>query len=320
MSLDVAVIGTGFGRYAVRPAYESLGCNVTLVSPRDAAAVRRAVSMDVDLVSVHSPPFLHLEHVKLALAHGRDVLCDKPFGRNAGEAEEMLTLATEAGVLHFLNFEFRCDPQREKLKALLDEHAVGQPLHLSYTSHLSYGRAMPHGWLFDKELGGGWIGAFASHVVDSLHWLFGDVVDVRCQPRIDVMARKDRDPDDDTKHRATAEDAVVAVFRMENGVTACLDTSFSAAVELPAEISLLGSDGVIQLPPDSDVVLRRHRQEPQRFMTSDGGDPIQRAMQRWLARVTEAVKARQPMTPDFATGFRCARVLDAMRSGQGLQQ
>ena len=50
---------------------------------------------------------MHLDHVTGAIEQGHAVLCDKPFGRNADEATEMRDRACEAGVLHFLNFEFR---------------------------------------------------------------------------------------------------------------------------------------------------------------------------------------------------------------------
>ena len=58
---------------------------VYVVSPRDEDAVRVLFARrpDVDLVSVHSPPFLHaLLTVGFALDAGHAVLCDKPFGRN----------------------------------------------------------------------------------------------------------------------------------------------------------------------------------------------------------------------------------------------
>lgn len=319
MALKVVVIGTGFGKYGALPAFKALGCDVQLVSPRDDQAVAQAIANSCDLVSIHSPPFMHVQHVTLALAHGCHVLCDKPFGRNAAEAQYMLTLAEQSGMLHFLNYEFRFDPQREKLKELLDAGTIGQPTHLSYTSYLSYGQSMPHGWLFEREKGGGWIGAFASHFVDMLHWLFGDIEDVNCQTRIDIQQRKDRDPDNSTLHEVTAEDAVVALFQLNNGVSALLDTAFSARVDLPPQITLLGSEGVIQLLPDMSVLLLRRSKDPEQFQTVEDGNAMQLAMQRWIARVCEAVEQKQQITPDFTSGLQCALVLDKMRAASGIQ-
>ena len=86
--MRVAVIGTGFGKHAAAPAYESQGFDVEIVNPRDDSAVQKAIASDVDLVSVHSPPFMHVDHVSAAIEHGHAVLCDKPFGRDTAEAED----------------------------------------------------------------------------------------------------------------------------------------------------------------------------------------------------------------------------------------
>ncbi len=95
--MKVAVIGTGFGKHAAAPVYESLGLDVEVISPRDDVRGEEAMASDVDLISVHSPPFMHVDHVSAAIEHGHAVLCDKPFGRNAAEAEAMRERARNAG-------------------------------------------------------------------------------------------------------------------------------------------------------------------------------------------------------------------------------
>ena len=68
--MKVVVIGTGFGARVVAPAFAAAdGCEVVeVVSPRDSDAIATAVARtDVDLVSVHSPPFLHAEHVRATI-------------------------------------------------------------------------------------------------------------------------------------------------------------------------------------------------------------------------------------------------------------
>ena len=88
----VGVIGTGFGASTVAPAFDATdGCTVVdVVTPRDDAAVAALCARDdVDVISVHSPPFLHVEHVRRAVEAGHAVHCDKPFGRNADESAQM---------------------------------------------------------------------------------------------------------------------------------------------------------------------------------------------------------------------------------------
>ena len=152
-----AVIGTGFGKHAAAPAYRSLGFDVEVVSPRDGDAVKRVLASDADLVSVHSPPFMHLDHVTGAIEQRHAVLCDKPFGRNADEATEMRDRAREAGVLRFLNFEFRCNESWPKVKQLAHAGGIGTPAHLNWTFFGNALRGRKCGWINDGDLGGGWI-------------------------------------------------------------------------------------------------------------------------------------------------------------------
>ncbi len=313
MTLRVVVVGTGFGRVTIAPIWESLGCEVTLVSPRDAEAVRAAIAAPCDLVSVHSAPFLHLEHVRLAVEHGRHVLCDKPFGADAAEARTMVDLATKAGLLHFLNFEFRSDPIRLKLKELIDGGAIGTPKHLSWTTISSGGRKLRHRWLFEKGKGG-WIGAFGSHAVDTMRWLFGDIVAAGGQTRIEITQRRDRDKDVATMHPSTAEDSFTAWFRMASGFTATLDTGYAAAVTIPAQMNIFGSEGAIQVIDAAELRVIRPDREPERYEFAVEADPHQPGLRLWIAKVHDAVVEGRQITPNFNDGLACAVVLDALRA------
>ena len=111
-----------------------------------------------------------------AIEGGCAVLCDKPFGLDPAEAQAMRDGAREAGVLHFLNCEFRCNLARVKMKELIDEGAIGVVEHVSTILFSNGLRGRNHAWLNDKELGGGWIGAWGSHAADMLRWLFASEV------------------------------------------------------------------------------------------------------------------------------------------------
>jgi predicted dehydrogenase len=315
MTLRIIVVGTGFGKRTVAPIYQSLGCAVEIVSPHDAEAVQAAIEAPCDLVSIHSPPFLHLEHVRLATASGRHVLCDKPFGCNAAEAREMLTLATKAGVLHFLNFEFRCHEAHVRAKELLDSGTIGSPLHATWTMSLSYGRQMPYRWLHDKDRGGGWVGAFGSHCVDFFRWMFGEVVSAGGQLRTDLKTRPDRDPSSGRMNLCTAEDAFIAWLRMENGVTVTIDSGYSTGANFPSQVRIIGSEGALQVDDMKELLVIRPQQNTERFnYPCDDPDPHQPAIAFWLAKVCDAVARRRRITPDFNAGLACAQVLDRVRA------
>lgn len=312
--MRVAVVGAGFGARVVAGVFRDQGMDVDVVSPRDPAAVRAAIAAPVDLVSVHSPPFLHTEHVGWALEHGHDVLCDKPFGRTADEARAMLTDAEGAGVLHLLNFEFRQEPTRVALQQVVVDGRIGEPVHVHWTAFTSGSRRplRRYGWLFDREAGGGWIGAFGSHAIDTVRCLMGEVEDATGSCRIDLPERPDADG---AMHRCTAEDAFTAQLRMVGGATATIDTAFAAPVNIVPRITVFGTEGVAELVGSTELHVRRAG-EPETVQTFEpfDGDPHLPAMRPWANLVREAVETRRQITPSFADGVACARVMDMLRA------
>lgn len=312
--MKVLVIGTGFGGGVVAPIYRSLGCEVEVVSPRDEEAVRAACASTVDLVSIHSPPFLHRQHATWAIEAGHAVLCDKPFGLNPQEAEAMRDLAVSAGVLHFLNFEFREHPCRKMLKTLLSQGEIGELEHVTWTFIGAAMRSRDYDWRADSALGGGWIGAYGSHAIDLLRWLFeSEVEDCGGLIHYGIPYRKDRTG---APRASTSEVGYSAWFKMANGRAATMDTDYAASVFLPQRITLLGSEGALELVDDVEVVVRRPGQSP-RTLTFERSliDPHEPGLTPWLTRVCDAVRDNQAISPNFDDGVAVAHTMQRLRTG-----
>jgi predicted dehydrogenase len=315
-SIRVGVIGTGFGRRVVAPTFTAVGCEVVdVVSARDDKAVAELCRRDVDLVSVHSPPFLHAAHVRQALAGGHAVLCDKPLGTSAAQSAELAAEARDAGVVNLVNFEFRHEPARVRLKQLLDEGAIGRPEHVHWLVANSVSRVplRPFGWLFQASFGGGWIGAWASHAVDAVRYLFGEVQSATATRYLTVPVRPDRDGE---PHRCDAEDGLAATLTLASGATVAIDSTFAAPVTLPTRLTVLGASGSVEVVNDRVITQRRpdgDKQEEELPRTS--GDPHGVAMHRWAEEVRDAVADGRQIGPSFEDGLACARVLDVLRAG-----
>jgi predicted dehydrogenase len=317
-TVGVGVIGRGFGQTVVAPVFdETEGCVlVDVISPRDAAAVRALCEHpDIDLVAVHAPPFLHPMCVTAALDAGKAVLCDKPFGTSTADAEAMAAAARDAGAVALLNFEFRHHPGRIALRALLQDGAVGTVEHIQWTVFGAGFRVpmRPYGWLFDRERGGGWIGAWGSHVVDFLRWTFGDLVDASARLRTDITERPDADG---TMQTCTAEDGFTALLSTDTGVSVTIDTSFVAVKNAPPRVVVLGSEGTLESIADGKITLRTAEGTQEVFsFDPPREDPHLVPMRAWAAVVRDAV--REGIVPDgvptFADGVACARVMDALR-------
>ena len=318
MTVRVGVIGTGFGRKVVAPAFAATdGCEVVdIVSARNDADVANLCDRpDLDLVSVHSPPYLHVSHVRRALVAGHAVLCDKPFGVNAGEAEALFGAAEAAECTHLVNFEFRCHPVRELVREMVRDGAVGRPEHVTWT-HMSAGSRVPlrsYGWLFERSTGGGWLGAWGSHAVDALRWIFGEVVEARGECRTVVPERPDPRG---IPQVCDAEDSFSAWLTLEGGVTVSIDTSFAAPTNIAPRLVIAGDEGVLECVGERRIVLRRaDGSREERDRPESEGDPHTEPMRRWAAVVRNAVEdgVTPPDAPTFADGLACATILDALR-------
>ena len=309
--MKVAVIGRGFGSYAMAPAYEAVGCEVEIVPSRDVEAVL-AACQSADLVSIHSPPFQHLDHVLAAVGAGKAVLCDKPFGRNADDARAMADAAEQAGVPHFLNFEFRASPARRKMRELIADDAIGTPRHAHYTSFTSYMAKRDYGWLNDAALGGGWLGAVGSHIIDAMRWQLGSEM-AACGgvSRIDVPLRGDGQGG---QVACSAEDAFAVWLAFESGATATIEAASAGASTLPQEMTILGSDGTIRVTEDNTVTLTRGREAAETFdITPPPDAPAWPALRVWLGEVVAAAREGRCVGPDFSDGLATAIVLQELK-------
>lgn len=318
MTVTVGVIGTGFGARVVAPVFaDTEGCRVVgVVSARDEAGIAALCDdLDLDVVCVHSPPFLHAAHVRRAVETGHAVLCDKPFGIDAGEADELLAAAEVADCLHLLNFEFRYDPARALVRQLVRDGAIGRPEHVLWTHFSAGSRDRPHGWLFDRDAGGGWVGAWGSHAVDFLRWTFGEVVEVDATCRTTITDRPDADG---VAQPCDAEDGFTAWLGLGDGITATLDSTFAAPVSVAPRLAVIGTEGLLECVADRRVVLRTRDGRREEHDAAADADPHLEPMRRWAAVVRDAVQdgAVPAGAPTFADGVACARVLDRLRAGR----
>ena len=80
----------------------------------------------VDAVYVALPNALHAEWSAAAAAAGRHVLCEKPLGGSAAEAEAMFGAAREHGVLLMEAFMYRFHPRTIRLAELVRAGEIGE--------------------------------------------------------------------------------------------------------------------------------------------------------------------------------------------------
>ena len=132
---------------------------------------------DVDLVYVATPHSHHYPHVKLALEHGKAVLCEKSFMMNAREARELTALAREKGVLLAEAIWTRYMPFSKTLKEVVDSGLIGNARMLS--ANLGYAVDWKER-LIRPELGGGALLDLGVYCLNFARMIFGgDIAEVK---------------------------------------------------------------------------------------------------------------------------------------------
>ena len=132
--IRAAVIGTGFIGPAHVEALRRLGIEVVGIAGSSLERARpKAEALNiaqvyaywhdviadptVDVVHITTPNHLHYPMAKAAIEAGKHVVCEKPLAMNAQESGELLKLATEAGVVHAVNYNIRFYPLCQEARA-----------------------------------------------------------------------------------------------------------------------------------------------------------------------------------------------------------
>jgi UDP-N-acetyl-2-amino-2-deoxyglucuronate dehydrogenase len=189
----------------------------------------------MDLVIIGSPSGLHAEHGIAAARQGLHVLAEKPIDITAGRADSLIAECANAGVRLGVIFQDRAAPDLLKLKQILDENRLGDPILVS--ASVRWHRPPDYydgsSWRGTKSLDGG--GALMNqgvHTVDLLLWLLGDVKRVFAKSATAL-------------HKIEVEDTIVATLEFADGAIGTLEAATSAYPGFPRRIAISGSEGSV---------------------------------------------------------------------------
>jgi len=122
---------------------------------------------EVEAVYIPLHNSVHREWTVRAVAAGKHVLCEKPLGMNAGEAEEMGAAAQKAGVLLMEAFMYRFHPRPQAfVDGLRDAMFVQATFGFTLLDRANY--------RMRKELGGGALLDVGCYTVSAARWILGE--------------------------------------------------------------------------------------------------------------------------------------------------
>lgn len=340
-SVRVGIFGTGFARHAHLPAFRHTpGAEVVAIysSPlSDAQAAAAEINMpsvyddwrqmiaeaDLMLADVAVPPFLHSRIVMAALEAGCHVLSEKPMALNVAEAQAMYAAAQSRGVIHMVDHQLRFCPTYRRAKQLLDEGFIGRLYHARY-HNLTTMRSNPDApwtWLSDAGTGGGNLMGGASHAVDLIRWLFGEVNAVSGQLATWIEERPL--PGSAEMRTVTSDDQYSIVMEMNSGAMVWLFGSSVARHPVGLRLEMVGSEGTLIISDEDDLWGARTGDELQELTVPDpnamlDGVPGHVWGVSFVGAAREMVSAIREGRPlaagaTFYDGMRTQAILDATR-------
>src|SRR5262249_28152544 len=185
---------------------------------------------DIDLVDIASPNDTHAEIAIAAARAGKMVMCEKPLGRNATEAEAMVAAVEAARVPGSVWYNYRRVPAVTLLKDLIDKGTLGRVFHYraQFLQDWTISADLPQGgeglWRLDVSVAGsGVTGDLLAHCIDTALWLNGPLSSVTAMTETFITQRK---------HNLTGkvepvgiDDASAFMGRFQNGSLALFEAT-----------------------------------------------------------------------------------------------
>ncbi len=272
---------------------------------------------DIDAVFVTSPTNKHAEHVSAAAEAGKDVLLQKPMALSLADCDAIIDVIKRTGIKFSMCYQMRGDPINQKMKALVDEGALGNIAVVrrrhAIPALLNKQWAVPGNWHIDPIQNMGMFMDDASHAADWFYWMLGRPVSVMAE--IDNIVT-DVAPDDNG----------VAIYRFAKGEIGIL---FNSSTQLAAEATteIYGDAGTIHqnygdapstIPPPEATPLKLYRAGAQDWERFDYPFVPHRARIHDVARpLVDFIKGVAPPLATAADGKVCIEmVLGAYQSAR----
>ena len=236
---------------------------------------------DVDAVYIPLPNRLHLPWTLKALDAGKHVLCEKPLACSAGQAREMAVAARKSGRILMEAMMYRFHPRTRRVKALVDEGAIGAPRLVRAAFCFSMAPSLlksGDNHRLTSPTGAGCLMDVGCYAVGISRLLLGaEPVAVQAQ----AICRDNTDVD---IH-------LVGNLRFPHDALATIEASFCSGLQ--QTYTIVGADGAIELPhnafvpweKDASLNLRGKDQETGDIMVIPGADEYRLMVEHFADRV-----------------------------------
>jgi predicted dehydrogenase len=375
MDVTAGVVGIGFIGAAHIEALRRLGVHVAGVvgsSPARAQARAEAIGLppvyesvddlaadpSIDVIHIASPNHAHADQVRVCLEAGKHVVCEKPLALAAKETADLVTRATETGLVNAVCFNTRFYPLNHHAMAMVRNGEIGEPRFITGSYHQDW-LLLDTDWNWRLDPGqAGELRAVAdigSHWLDLTRFVSGKrVVEVMADLHTLVPVRRhpagpietfatSRGDVDLIEEAMSSDDAAGILLRYEGGTRGAVTISqVSAGRRNSLGYEVDGSDAALAWSSDRpDDLWIGHRGLPNELLHRDpalvvaeaadligypGGhvegfpDTFRALFSRIYRDIAAGGPAPEPGYPTFADGHDAVLVTDAIAASHREQR
>jgi len=192
-------------------------------------------SESIDVVVVLTPSGLHAEHVINLSKYGKHLMVEKPMALTVEDTENMIYACDVNNIKLFIIKQNRFNVPVVKLREALDAGRFGKltlgTVRVRWARHQAY--YDQDSWRGTWAMDGGVLTNQASHHVDMLEWMMGDVESVFAKM---TTALAD----------VETEDTAIVTLKFKNGALGIIEaTTATRPTNLEGSISILGEHGTV---------------------------------------------------------------------------
>jgi len=208
----------------------------------------------VDIIVIATPNGLHAAQAISCLKSGKHVVIEKPVALNTADANEIYKVAATHKKEVFPVFQNRFAHSSVWLKEVLSAKKLGEIYMVQFNCFWNRDERyyQPNSWHGSKVMDGGSLFTQFSHFIDTLHWFFGDLEQVKAN--LSNCANR---------QNVEFEDSGVVTFDLKSGGQGSLQ--FTTAVwdkNLESTITVIAQNGTIKIGGQYlDEVIYCHAKE-----------------------------------------------------------
>ncbi len=130
----------------------------------------------IDYVTICSPNYLHDSHIRFALRHQADAICEKPIVLNPWNIDALQEIERETGRRVYTILQLRLHPRILELREKIKNGPKDKIYDIDLTYITSRGNWYNISWKGDVQKSGGVATNIGVHFFDMLEWIFGKPV------------------------------------------------------------------------------------------------------------------------------------------------